>query len=68
MQITLRTDKVYGRDVIYPACAKSKLLAQLRQTKTFSRDDVRIIESLGFKIQYHATMPDWLKDHVPAMV
>jgi hypothetical protein len=64
MNLELRIDKVYGRETIYPHCAKSKLLAQMKGTKTFSRQDIRIMGQLGYKIQFSYTAPEWLKEAV----
>ena len=50
LQITLKTKNVYGNDFIYPVCETSQKFANLINKKTFSNYDLKIIESLGYKI------------------
>lgn len=41
---------VYGRQTIYPYCAKAKAFARIAGTKTLSADDLREIKTLGFQV------------------
>jgi hypothetical protein len=50
MIITVKISKVYGVDTIYPVCHKAKLLAQLANTKTLTRDAIKSIKELGYEI------------------
>lgn len=40
--------KIYGNDVIYPACERAELLAQLAGTKTFTEAAIKTIKALGY--------------------
>jgi len=44
------TKTVYGNDLIYPNCEKSKLLASLTGKKTLDKNDIYIIKSLGYEV------------------
>ena len=46
--ITIRN--VYGKDTIYPACDKSRLLAGLAGHTTLTRQDLRMIRELGYEV------------------
>ena len=50
MIINLMTKTVYGNDLIYPNCEKSKLLASLTGKKTLDKNDIYIIKSLGYEV------------------
>ena len=50
MQITVEIKSVYGNRAIYPACSKSKLLADLAGTKTFTNRALDSIKALGYSI------------------
>lgn len=59
-ELQLKIKNVYGMDRIYPACRKSQRLADLKGSKTFSVEDVKLIkEELEFKITF---MPQELID------
>lgn len=51
MNIIVSVKNVYGRETIYPECAKAKTFARLIRQKTLTVDDVREIKSLGYKIE-----------------
>lgn len=40
---------VYGKDLNYPACEDSKTLASLLNAKTFTQNQMKEIEKLGYK-------------------
>ena len=51
MEITVMIKQVYGNRAIYPACSKSKLLAEIAGTKTFTSRALDSIKALGYSIQ-----------------
>lgn len=54
MELIVRKEKVYGRELIYPVCEKSKGLARIAGKKTFTPYEIVIIKSLGYKITLQA--------------
>lgn len=50
MNITIEIKNVYGCDKFYPACDKSKLIAQLAGTKTLTRHNLNTIKALGYTV------------------
>lgn len=52
MVIECMIREIYGRTLIYPVSATAKMLCLLTGKKTFSVSDIRIIESLGIRIEY----------------
>lgn len=46
--VTVRN--VYGNDLVYPACEKSRLLAELAGRKTLTPSDLRTIRELGYDV------------------
>lgn len=52
IRVTVRD--VYGRATVYPACATSRLLAQLAGTKTFTAGHVATLRALGYTIDHAA--------------
>lgn len=46
--VTIR--EVYGNPTIYPACDKSRLLAELAGHKTLTKTDLRTIRALGYEV------------------
>ena len=55
MNITVEIKSVYGNRSIYPVCAKSKILADLAGTKTFTARALESIKSLGYQITVKQT-------------
>jgi len=51
MEIIVEIKSVYGNRSIYPVCAKSKILADLAGTKTFTNRALDSIKALGYSIQ-----------------
>jgi hypothetical protein len=49
--IKVEVKQVYGVERIYPACEVAKKLNSLMPSKTFSRQDIDVIKSLGYNIQ-----------------
>ena len=59
-ELQFKIKNVYGVDRIYPACRKSQRLADLKGSKTFSVQDVKLIrDDLEFEITF---MPQELID------
>ena len=55
MEITVEIKQVYGNRSIYPACSKSKLLADIAGTKTFTARALDSIKCLGYQITVKQT-------------
>jgi hypothetical protein len=51
MSITVTIKHVYGNELIYPVCDKSKVFADIAGTKTLSRTVVAQIKRLGYSIE-----------------
>jgi len=51
MEIIVEIKSVYGNRSVYPACNKSKLLADIAGTKTFTNRALDSIKALGYSIQ-----------------
>lgn len=51
MEILVEVKTVYGNQVIYPACDKSRIFAEMLNQKTLTHRDLCKIESLGFTIK-----------------
>jgi hypothetical protein len=47
-KISLKLKESYGQTRVYPSCPISKKLAELTNTKTFSFEQLKVINSLGF--------------------
>ena len=43
---------VYGREMVYPACAVTEIIASIAKTKTLSDNDLAAIKKLGYEIAY----------------
>lgn len=50
--LKLRLIESYGRLRIYPLCEMSAFLIQLIGHKTFTEKQVRILEKIGYKIEW----------------
>ena len=50
-KIQMLSKEVYGKVLLYPDCEKSKLFANLTNTKTLSLTQLRDIHDLGFEIE-----------------
>ena len=49
-EITIEIKDSYGRQVFYPVCRDAKLFAALAGTKTLTRETIRNIMHLGYKV------------------
>jgi|TARA_R100000458_G_C8208529_1_gene196782 hypothetical protein len=52
IEIYLNKKNVYGKDLYYPDCEKSKKLANLKGTKTFSLYEAIQLQDIGFEIKF----------------
>lgn len=51
MPFKIRIKNVYGNDLIYPACDISNQFVRLTGRKTFTKENMEIIKSLGYVIE-----------------
>lgn len=51
MKIQVRIQYSYGKEFIYPICEQAKVLASLVNQKTFTREDIKKIKELGYRIE-----------------
>ena len=54
MELKVELKNVYGVERIYPVCDKAKILTRLTGNKTLSRDEIKLIKMLGYKINNQA--------------
>lgn len=47
----------YGGIVIYPACDKSRIFAEIAGTRTLTRPDIERIKALGYEVEVVQTLP-----------
>jgi len=50
MEIKVKLKNVYGQDLVYPACSKSKLFAQIAGTTTLTSETLSKIMFLGYEV------------------
>lgn len=48
--ITVKEKSVYGRTLVYPACAQAENIAKLLNVKTFNDPELRQLAVIGFDI------------------
>lgn len=48
--ITVEVRSNYGREAIYPICAKARIFATMLGRKTLTRQDIASIKALGYAI------------------
>jgi hypothetical protein len=56
-RLKLEQLSVYGRELIYPRCKISEVLARLAGTKTLSQHQVTLLESIGYRIDWITAKP-----------
>lgn len=54
MILTLTIKNVYGNEMAYPACDKSRAFADLLNTKTLTDRHIEKIKALGYTIELAA--------------
>ena len=47
-ELEVSVKNVYGKDIVYPECDTSKLLAQLSGHRTLTGDAISILKNLGY--------------------
>lgn len=52
MTIKCIVKNIYGKELIYPACDKAKLFAEIAGTKTLSMKDLKNIGAIGFYVEF----------------
>ena len=48
MNILIEIKNVYGKEVIYPKCEKSTLIAKMLGQKTLTRSNLQYLKEIGF--------------------
>lgn len=48
MKLEVQVKNLYGRDVVYPVCEKSRLLTQLSGNRTLTSEAIAVIKQLGY--------------------
>lgn len=51
MKLSIQVKSVYGRDLVYPRCKQSQLLAQLLNVKTFSEFHIGKLKALNYEFE-----------------
>lgn len=52
LEIYLDKKNVYGKNLYYPICERSKLLAELKGSKTFTLLEALKLQDIGFEIKF----------------
>ena len=55
---------VYGTELVYPICERSKTLAKLCGTKTLTEKHINLIEKLGYVFRNYDTVPRSIIKHL----
>tara|TARA_R110002049_G_C8708325_1_gene523690 strand:+ start:132 stop:305 length:174 start_codon:yes stop_codon:yes gene_type:complete len=51
MKLSIQVKSVYGRELVYPFCKQSQLLAQLLNVKTFSEFHIGKLKALHYEFE-----------------
>jgi hypothetical protein len=51
MKLLVEIKSVYGNELIYPMCDRSRMFAELVGRKTLSPRQVEVIKQMGFEIE-----------------
>lgn len=49
--ITVRITSSYGKERIFPVCAKAELFCKIARAKSLTRNDIDHIKALGFDVE-----------------
>lgn len=49
--VYVEVKNVYGKELIYPSCPVTEIIASIAKTKTLSDKDVDAIRKLGYEIE-----------------
>ncbi len=50
MKILITVKENYGNELLYPLCDTAKKVCELLGTKTISKDKIKTLEDLGYKV------------------
>ena len=50
IKVFVMVRNIYGRDLIYPACPVSEIIASIAKSKTLSDNDIAAMKKLGYEI------------------
>lgn len=50
IRVFVTIKNVYGREMIYPACPVTEIIASIAKTKTLSDNDIGAMRNLGYDI------------------
>lgn len=50
VKVFVTIKNVYGRELVYPACPVTEIIASIARTKTLSDNDLDAIRKLGYEI------------------
>lgn len=62
MKIYLDKKNVYGKDLFYPSCNRSKQIAELKGSKTFTLLEALKLRDIGFEIKFKPVELTTLED------
>lgn len=51
IKVFVMVRNVYGREMVYPACPVTEIIASIAKTKTLSDNDLSAIRKLGYEIK-----------------
>jgi len=51
IKVFVMVRNVYGREMIYPACPVTEIIASIAKTKTLSDNDLSAIRKLGYEVK-----------------
>ena len=54
IKVFVKIKNVYGREMVYPACPVTEIIASIAKTKTLSQDDLFNMLKLGYEIQVNS--------------
>lgn len=54
IKVFVKIKNVYGREMVYPACPVTEIIASIAKTKTLSQDDLSNMLKLGYEIQVNS--------------
>ena len=54
IRVFVTIKNVYGREMIYPACPVTEIIASIAKTKTLSDNDIGAMRKLGYDITVKA--------------
>lgn len=60
MNIRVRIETHYDRELIYPVCDKAHVFAGIAKTKTLTRKTINLIKDLGYTIEIESNQPTTL--------